>query len=89
MADDRDPPPLFNNVNLEKREDDDDLFSSAMEDVGNLDDDGNDLFNGAADAPKLQLSKMSTHVIMTSGSFAPCCKVCFSLLNDQEDTLLS
>nr|CAD7441792.1 unnamed protein product [Timema bartmani] len=61
MADDRDPPPLFNNVNLEKREDDDDLFSSAMEnqDVGNLDDDGNDLFNGAADAPKLQLSKES------------------------------
>nr|CAD7259782.1 unnamed protein product [Timema shepardi] len=57
MADDRDPPPLFNNVNLEKREDDDDLFSSAMEDVGNLDDDGNDLFNGAADFPKLQLSK--------------------------------
>jgi hypothetical protein len=32
MADDRDPPPLFNNVDIEQRDDDnEDLFSSAVD----------------------------------------------------------
>jgi hypothetical protein len=32
MADDRDPPPLFNNVDIEQRDDDnEDLFSSAID----------------------------------------------------------
>jgi hypothetical protein len=32
MADDREPPPLFNNVDIEQRDDDnEDLFSSAID----------------------------------------------------------
>jgi hypothetical protein len=37
MADDRDPPPLFNNVDIEQRDDDnEDLFSSAIDVVNCL-----------------------------------------------------
>ncbi|PNF28821.1 Sorting nexin-2 [Cryptotermes secundus] len=59
MADDREPPPLFNNVEIDQRDDDnEDLFSSAIDvDVGVLDGDGQGPFNGTSEAPKLHLSQ--------------------------------
>ncbi|XP_069691171.1 sorting nexin-2 isoform X1 [Periplaneta americana] len=63
MADDREPPPLFNNVDIEQRDDDnEDLFSSAIEDVGVLDDEQQCPFNGASEAPKLQLAQDSPNL---------------------------
>ncbi|KDR15997.1 sorting nexin-2-like isoform X2 [Zootermopsis nevadensis] len=53
MADSRDPPPLFNNVDIDQRDyDNEDLFTSAVEDIGVHED-------GASETPKLQLSQES------------------------------
>ncbi|XP_066996933.1 sorting nexin-2 [Anabrus simplex] len=60
MADEREPPPLFDNVDIERREDDnEDLFSSAVEDVSGLDDELQGSFNGVSATPKLRLDQES------------------------------
>jgi len=50
MSDNKEPPPLFDNVDIFDKDDDDDLFASAMDNIGSQ------FSENSNEAPKLQLS---------------------------------